>query len=453
MDESSAGEPASFHLTDVDPGAIVGLGVGLFLVVFFVYALLRARRRRREEIYGTPDAAPLQEPEPALQPPGPDEPAVEPAGIVDEARARKDEEKARRKAEFAQRQLAGQRAREQKDAERIAEQAAATQRDEAAAKALAEREETEERLNEERRAALLATSGSLTEGLAKTRGGFIKRLTSLLSKPVDDSIIEELEEVLFTADIGVHTAAGLLETIRNSTADPQALQEKVRARITEILSVDGGGGLTLPEDGTRPYVLMVVGVNGVGKTTTIGKIAARFVADGKKVVLAAGDTFRAAAVEQLEVWAERAGAEVVKGAQDADPASVIFDAIQHAKSIDADVVIADTAGRLHTKVPLMEELGKLHRVMGKAREGAPDDVLLVVDATTGQNALQQAKMFEETVHLTAVALTKLDGTAKGGIIIGICDELKLPVRYIGIGEKAGDLRPFEPKAFIDALFG
>ena len=222
-----------------------------------------------------------------------------------------------------------------------------------------------------------------------------------------------------------------------------------------MLQVDGAAGaegIDPTKAPQRPYVLMVVGVNGVGKTTTIGKLAGRLTARGLKVVLAAGDTFRAAAVEQLEVWGDRVGAEVVQGAEGADPSSVVFDAIRHGKAEGADVVIADTAGRLHTKVPLMEELKKVHRVMGKAREGAPDDVLLVVDATTGQNAVQQAKLFREVVPLTGLALTKLDGTAKGGVIIGICDELKLPVRYIGVGEKVGDLRPFEPKAFVEALF-
>jgi fused signal recognition particle receptor len=197
---------------------------------------------------------------------------------------------------------------------------------------------------------------------------------------------------------------------------------------------------------------MVVGVNGSGKTTTIGKLAAKATAKGRKVVLAAGDTFRAAAAEQLDVWAERAHAELVKGKDEADPASVVFEAVKRAKEIGADLVLADTAGRLHTKAPLMEELKKVKRVLDKAQPGAPHEVLLVLDATMGQNAIAQAKQFNEAIGVTSIALTKLDGTAKGGVIIGICDELKVPVAWAGVGEKVGDLRPFSPAEFVEALF-
>jgi fused signal recognition particle receptor len=199
-------------------------------------------------------------------------------------------------------------------------------------------------------------------------------------------------------------------------------------------------------------VLMVVGVNGVGKTTTIGKIAAQFAAQGRKVVLAAGDTFRAAAIEQLEIWGGRAGAQVVRHQHGSDPAAVAYDAVQAARARGAEVVIVDTAGRLHTKANLMEELKKVKRVIGKAATGAPDEVLLVLDATTGQNAISQAKLFHEAVGVDAIALTKLDGTAKGGVIVAICDELKLPVKFIGIGEKVDDLRRFDARAFVEALF-
>ena len=212
-------------------------------------------------------------------------------------------------------------------------------------------------------------------------------------------------------------------------------------------------GLGLPLGEQRPWVIMVVGVNGAGKTTTIGKLAAKMKARGKSVILAAGDTFRAAATEQLDVWAERAEVPIVKGPENSDPGAVVFDAVKRAVAEGIDVVIADTAGRLHTKAPLMEELKRVKRVIGKAREGAPDETLLVLDATNGQNAIQQARQFHEALGVTGIVLTKLDGTAKGGVVIGIGDELKIPVRMIGIGESLADLRPFDPKEFVAALFG
>jgi fused signal recognition particle receptor len=465
---NTAAPGAATPVTAPPLGDLIGAGVVLLVAIFFAYALLRARRRRRAEIAGeTDEALPEEaqaeagtEAQEAL-PPG--VPPVRPPPPEGEGGA-PEAGKARRREAFleAQRRIREEKAEEaavrEAEAQRQAEAKAAAQAEaEAEAKARAQREAEEA---ERRRQALLAPSGSLTQSLSRTRGGFVARLSGVLGKKLDEAALEELEEVLFTADIGVHTAARLLDTVRASAKsaelqDPAKLQAAVRQEIASILALDGADGARGLDPGKapeRPYVLMVVGVNGVGKTTTIGKLAGRLTAQGLKVVLAAGDTFRAAAVEQLEVWADRVGAEVVKGAGGADPSSVIFDAIQHAKAEGADVVIADTAGRLHTKVPLMEELKKVHRVMGKARAGAPDDVLLVVDATTGQNAVQQAKLFREVVPLTGLALTKLDGTAKGGVIIGICDELKLPVRYIGVGEKVGDLRPFEPKAFVEALF-
>jgi fused signal recognition particle receptor len=236
---------------------------------------------------------------------------------------------------------------------------------------------------------------------------------------------------------------------RNELGNADRIKGVMRSEIERILALPVPRTL---EGGGPPHVVMVVGVNGAGKTTTIGKLASKLTSSGKKVVLAAGDTFRAAATEQLDVWAERAGAQLVKGEEGADPSSVIFEAIKKAREQNADVVIADTAGRLHTKVSLMEELKKVRRVMDKALPGAPHEVLLVLDSTNGQNAIQQAKQFHDAVQVSGIALTKLDGTAKGGVVIGISDELKLPVLWVGVGEKIADLRRFDPKEFVAALF-
>ncbi len=291
-------------------------------------------------------------------------------------------------------------------------------------------------------------------GLAKTRTGFMAKLNSLLSGPtLDPSLVDELEELLVTSDIGIKTTTRLLGDLRGQLsrkelADPEAVRAALRARVVEIV-----GAPRAPLDfSKRPLVIMVIGVNGVGKTTTIGKLAARYKSEGKKVVLAAGDTFRAAAVEQLGVWAERSGAELIKGPENGDPASVAFEAVSTAQRLGADVCIVDTAGRLHTKVNLMEELKKVRRVMEKALPGAPHEVVLVLDATTGQNAISQAEQFTSIAQVNSIVLTKLDGTAKGGVVVAICDALKLPVRYIGVGERVEDLRDFEPAVFVDALF-
>jgi fused signal recognition particle receptor len=325
--------------------------------------------------------------------------------------------------------------------------------------------ETAARLEKERLEAVAAAERTridaergqtLSAGLKRTRSeGFIARLNGLFGqtpRAIDESVLAELEEVLFTADIGVKTASSLValarEKAKNATSF-EALKQVIRTEIERIVSLpEGAAAKTV----APPRVMMVVGVNGAGKTTTIGKLAAKAVAEGKKVVLAAGDTFRAAATEQLDVWAERAKAQLVRGKEGADPSSVIFEAIQQAKSVGADLVIADTAGRLHTKVNLMEELKKVRRVADKALAGAPHEVLLVLDATNGQNAIAQATQFHEAVGLTGIALTKIDGTAKGGVIIGICDELKVPVRWVGVGEKVDDLKPFDPQEFVAALF-
>lgn len=298
----------------------------------------------------------------------------------------------------------------------------------------------------------------LRKGLAKARDseGLFGRLRALFGgkKEIDPQIVEQLEEVLLTSDVGVKTTAKLLDGIkerlsRSELKDDDAVWTELRESATRVLDI-GGGGLTFA---VKPTVVMVVGVNGVGKTTTIGKLATRLKAQGKTVVLAAGDTFRAAAVQQLKVWGDRVGCEVVKGKDGANPGAVIFDAIQRAKELGADVVLADTAGRLHTKTNLMEELKKVHRTMDKAMEGAPHETLLVLDATNGQNALQQAALFKEALPITGLVLTKLDGTAKGGVVLGVCAEHDLPVRYIGVGERSEDLRDFDAGEFVEALLG
>jgi fused signal recognition particle receptor len=297
---------------------------------------------------------------------------------------------------------------------------------------------------------------ALAPGLARTRGGFIARLGEVFAgkKQIDPSVVDEIEKVLLTADIGVRTSQKLLEEIRSSLsrrelADPDAVWTFLRRRATEMLSLPAP---VIDFASARPFVLLIIGVNGSGKTTTIGKLASRLAADGKKVLLAAGDTFRAAAVEQLGIWAQRSSATLVRGKEAADPSSVIFDGVKRAATEGFDVAIADTAGRLHTKTDLMQELQKVRRVVAKASPGAPHETWLVIDATSGQNAIAQAQIFTEAMAVSGIVLTKLDGTAKGGVILGIADQLKIPVRYIGIGEKVEDLRPFDPDEFVDALF-
>jgi fused signal recognition particle receptor len=298
-------------------------------------------------------------------------------------------------------------------------------------------------------------AAALQRGLSRTRGGFVARLGRLFSrKKIDEDVLDELEQVLFTADIGPRAADKLFRSIkegmsRDELADPDAIWSRIREESATILSVDAR---PLDFSRARPFVLLMIGVNGVGKTTTIGKIAAKLTRQDKKVLLGAGDTFRAAATEQLEIWGDRAHAPVVKGKSGGDPSSVLFDTIKRGVDEDHDVVICDTAGRLHTKTNLMEELKKVGRVCDKAMPGAPHETWLVLDATTGQNAIQQAQMFKEAMDITGIVLTKLDGTAKGGVILGICDELQVPVRYIGIGESIDDLREFDANAFVSALY-
>ena len=300
-----------------------------------------------------------------------------------------------------------------------------------------------------------ADLGAFRSGLKSTRGNLISRLAGVFrsGRELDTSILDEVEEVLITADVGVHTTERILEALRTqmnggqlSSADDawEAIREEARSILAS-----SGQGLAIDQ---TPTVILVVGVNGVGKTTTIGKLASRFDRQGKTLLLGAGDTFRAAAVTQLEVWGRRVGCEVVKGKDRADPGSVIFDTIEKAKRDGIDVVIADTAGRLHTKVPLMDELKKLGRTVEKALGRPADHVLLVLDATTGQNAIQQAQLFKDALPLSGIVLTKLDGTAKGGVILGIVDQHQVPIEFIGVGEKVEDLKPFAADAFLEALF-
>lgn len=288
----------------------------------------------------------------------------------------------------------------------------------------------------------------LKEGLAKTRRGFTESVETIFEKGLDDESLEELEETLIISDVGVQAAAEIIERLREGGHRKGSVKEFLKAEMTELL----GAPQPLVFYGDKPFVILAVGVNGTGKTTTIGKLASRFTDEGMSVMLAASDTFRAAAIEQLEIWAERAGAQILKHQSGSDPAAVAYDAVTAAKHRGTDIVIVDTAGRLHTKSPLMEELKKVKRVIHKAMPDAPQEVLLVVDATTGQNALRQALMFDEAVGITGIALTKLDGTAKGGIVFAIKKELNIPVRLIGIGEKIDDLRDFKPDEFVEALF-
>lgn len=301
----------------------------------------------------------------------------------------------------------------------------------------------------------------LDNGLEKTKSSVFNKLTRAIAgkSKVDDEVLDNLEDVLISSDVGVETTVEIIHRIeervaRDKYVGTSELHRILKEEITSLLTKSGNdseGGFDIP-DTDRPYVIMVVGVNGVGKTTTIGKLAYQFQKSGKKVYLGAADTFRAAAVEQLCIWGERIGVPVVKQQMGSDPASVAFDTVSSAKANHADVVIIDTAGRLHNKVGLMNELTKIKNVMRKVVPEAPDEVLLVLDGSTGQNAFEQAKQFIKATEVTSLAVTKLDGTAKGGVVIGISNQLKVPVKYIGLGEKVTDLQPFNGKDFVESLF-
>ena len=302
----------------------------------------------------------------------------------------------------------------------------------------------------------------LKNGLAKTRDAFVAKIGRLVfaKGSVDEEFLQQLEEILIGADVGVETAQIILASIKRNAKEqryenPEELNELIRDSISGAFVNGAAGNGEEPfaaRSNSKPYVIMVVGVNGVGKTTTIGKLAFNYKAAGKNVLIGAADTFRAAANEQLEIWAQRAGVTLIQQGHGSDPAAVAFDTVKAAQARSADVVIIDTAGRLHTKVNLMEELKKIKRVIKKSIDEAPHEVLLVIDASTGQNAIQQAKLFDEAVGVTGLVVTKLDGTAKGGIIIAINRALKIPVRFIGVGEGIDDLQPFDSRAFVDALF-
>ena len=294
----------------------------------------------------------------------------------------------------------------------------------------------------------------IAQGLKKTKDSLVTQVNSLFNSftRIDEELFEELEETLIMADVGTITSAGICEALRQKVkqrgvTDPQA----VKGLLCEVVQEKLTGDFSL-NIGTKPSIVMVVGVNGVGKTTAIGKLAACLKSEGKKVMIAAADTFRAGAIDQLEVWAQRSGSDIIKQSEGSDPAAVVFDAIHAAKSRGADVLLCDTAGRLHNKKNLMDELGKISRVLQREAQDCDIEVLLVLDATTGQNAVQQARLFAQAANITGIVLTKLDGTAKGGVVIGIIDELGVPVKYIGVGEQIDDLQPFDPEVFARALF-
>jgi fused signal recognition particle receptor len=467
----------------LDASDAAGIGIVVALAVLILLAGIQLARKRKKARAPAPEAeAREQLPPPPARPPTPEEraaaevlrkaeydrkkaaeratrEAAEPHARVEAELAAKEAEEARKKEEYRRKKEEERLEKERRRQEREEEERRTREEEERKAR---QAEEVRRQEEEDRRRRIEAEAGkTLAAGLEKTRNGFMARLNGLFAGPkvVDEHVLADLEEVLFTADIGVRTATSLLDQARERVkrkelSDPEKLKQALRSEIDRIVSLDGqlDGAQELGLGGERPWVVMIVGVNGSGKTTTVGKLAARLQREGKKVLLGAGDTFRAAAGEQLEIWAERVRAPIVRGKEGSDPASVCFDAVKRGMEENVDVVLLDTAGRLHTKVPLMEELKKVKRVVDKAKPGAPHEVLLVLDATNGQNAIAQARQFHEALGVTGIALAKLDGTAKGGVVIGICDELRIPVRYVGIGESVTDLKPFAPREFVDALF-
>jgi fused signal recognition particle receptor len=437
----------------MDTGTILGIVAAVVVVGLIVWFFLRGKGQAPAELPPEQREKPARElaPKPAEKKAEPKKQA-EPAAKVKPAEPKPEAPKSAAAAEVAASKEAEPKKAEPKKAEAKKADAERVEAEEPAPKKQAEPEparkpEAAKPHDEDVKA--------LKKGLASTRGGFIARLAKLFgkAKEIDPALLDEIQEVLLTADIGVKTSEKILGRLkermdRNELSDEERVWEPLREEARAILATRGRD----LDISRTPSVILVVGVNGVGKTTTIGKLASRYMSDGKKVVLAAGDTFRAAAVLQLEVWGRRVGCPVVKGKERADPASVIFDAVKKAKDDGADLVIADTAGRLHTKTNLMEELKKVVRTAEKALERPVDEILLVLDSTTGQNAIQQAQLFKEAIPVSGIALTKLDGTAKGGVILGIVDEHDLPVHFVGIGERVEDLREFDAPSFVEALF-
>jgi fused signal recognition particle receptor len=433
-------------------GALGGLGA-TGVVGYLLVSRARAARRRQIEEAGEPrqelpDREP--EPEPELAPEGPEAPEAEPPPTLPAARA------ASGAAPAPAPQPRPERPRAPATAPSTPSAPATDERTAQVIPFPVPAPPVEKPAPPEKPARKRKDAAALAPGLARTRSGWISRLGQIFAgrKELDPAVVDEIEKVLLTADIGVRTSGKLLEEIRTSLSrselkEPDAVWAFLRRRSAEILSLDAA---TIDFGSQKPFVLLVIGVNGSGKTTTIGKLAAKLASDGKKVLLAAGDTFRAAATEQLEIWAGRTGATLVRGKEGADPSSVIFDAVKRGVSEGFDVVIADTAGRLHTKTDLMQELQKVRRVVGKASAGAPHETWLVIDSTSGQNAIAQAQMFTQAMAVSGIVLTKLDGTAKGGVILGIADQIRIPVRYVGVGERVEDLREFDAEEFVEALY-
>jgi fused signal recognition particle receptor len=447
--------PPEPPVVPADGGSIIALvAFALFFVAFFAVGIVFLRKRRAERI----DAL-TRELDKPLEGAGAEPAALEGAAPRGELPAAGEALPVPKASELAAAERAAVLARAKEDeARRARERAEAAAREAADAEAHARLEAAKAREAEAAASAAEAheRARQLRLALTATRDGLVGRLQKAIgSKQIDAGVLDDVEAVLFGADIGARTAERLLNAVKKKLS---ARELSSFGRVEETLRDEAAGILgsvavePLALEGEKPRVILVLGVNGAGKTTTIGKLAAQLKGQGHKVLLGAGDTFRAAAADQLEVWADRAGVPIVTGPDNADPSSVLFDSVKKAKAEGFDVVLCDTAGRLHTKVNLMEELRKVARSLAKAAEGAPHEVLLVLDATVGQNAIAQAKQFGEAAPLTGIVLTKLDGTAKGGVILGIVDELKVPVRYIGVGEKIGDLRPFSPDDFLAALF-
>ena len=461
---------------------LIGLGVAALLFVLLAYkALTRSRGKFKESSSDTTPGPSLDSADEARarEQEAAERSAMEAAEAAREAQeAYEDEAAAKAAAEAAAEQEAAaiaaaeeaaRLAAEKSTAEAVAAEVAAK---EAAERAAAEKATAEAAAAEATRAAdekamradeaqrkSEENAAAFKQGLERTRSSLLGKLSDLFGRTtkIDDDVLDELEEVLISADVGVKLTMSLVDELRAKAAEraietaadvQRALKELLLKAVGTQVEDEG----ILVKEVAGPKILLFVGVNGVGKTTSIGKIGSLLVNEGHKVVMTAGDTFRAAAVEQLKVWGERTDSKVIAGEEGTDPASVIFNGVQHGVQAGADFVLCDTAGRLHTKSELMDEIKKVRRAAGKAFEGAPHEVILVVDGTSGQNALIQAREFNDAVGLTGVILTKLDGTAKGGVVVAIAHELKVPIRFVGVGEKAEDLRPFDARAFVEGLF-